>query len=331
MALEPAFIGEEAWRETFEGYNIVDCAIRDRDVIYLLLRQALPEEQANSLWDFEIPTRLAVLFLQKTEPKSRRGHQGLADFRKPRCGVSRVPFSQGMAVATNGSVWAMGSKRKGIERVVEDGQPTALLRVRCLFDHAYAVGIHREVYRRVEAGRWERLSEGIPPIAPRHADPRGMFDIGFQDIDGFGADDLYAVGGKSDVWHYDGATWRVCDFLDHWPLFTVCCAPDGNVYVTGEGGTIFQGRGNTWKRIWQDDMVVPYNDSLWFDGKLWLASDYRLDVLEGGQVQRAEHEGERIPASGHMDVADGVLVVAGLETVRLFDGKTWRVLVRPYA
>jgi hypothetical protein len=157
-----------------------------------------------------------------------------------------------------------------------------------------------------------------------------MFDIGFSDIDGFAEDDLYAVGGKGDVWRYDGAAWRVCEFPSNWPLFTVCCAPDDQVYITGEGGTIFQGRGDTWRRIWQDEMTVPYNDSLWFDGKLWLASDYRLDVLEGGKVQRAEHQGERVPAFGNMDVADGILVVASLDTVRLFDGQSWRVLVRPY-
>jgi hypothetical protein len=223
----------------------------------------------------------------------------------------------------------MGSKHRGIERVVEDGQPVALQKVRCLFGKAFAVGMEREVFRRNDIGRWERLDGGFP--SREGSDRTDMIDIGFWDIDGFAEDDIYAVGGKGDVWHYDGKTWRVCEFPSNWPLFTVCCAPDGHVYITGEGGTIFRGRGDVWRRIWQNDMMVPYNDSLWFEGKLWLASDYRLDVFDGNAVSRAEHEGERVPAFGHMDVADHILVVAGPDTVRLFDGKTWQVLVRPYA
>lgn len=331
MPQAPVFIEEEAWRDTFAGYHITDCAVRDRDCVYLLLRETLPEEEASSAWDFEIKTRLAVLFLQKTEPKDRRGHQGLADFRKPRVGVSRSPLPQGLVVASNGSVWAMGSKKKGLEKLPQpEDRRLGIQKVRCLFGWAYAVGAEREVFRRVDIGNWERLSLGLPPPEPEIVDVDALFDVGFRDIDGFAEDDLYAVGGRGDVWRYDGKIWRVCEFPSNWPLVTVCCAPDGQVYITGEGGTIFQGRGDVWKRVWQDDMMVPYNDSLWFQGKLWLASDYRLAVFENGTVERAQHDGENVPAFGHMDVADGILVVAGPDTVRLFDGTTWRVLVRPY-
>lgn len=330
MTTEPAFIEEEAWRETFEGYHITDCAIRDRDCVYLLLRETLPEDEANSLWDFEIKTCLAVLFLQEKEPSARRGHQGLADFRKPRVGVSRLPLPQGVVVASNGSVWAMGSKKKGLEKLPDEGRRLGIQKIRCLFDRAYAVGAEREVFRRADIGTWERISQGLPPPEDL-TDADVLFDMGFRDIDGFAEDDLYAVGGRGDVWHHDGKSWRVCEFPSNWPLFTVCCAPDGQVYITGEGGTIFQGRGDVWKRILEDDMMVPYNDSLWFQGKLWLASDYRLAVFENGKVERAQHRGEHVPAFGHMDVADGILVVASQDTVQLFDGTSWRVLVSPYS
>ncbi len=329
MEVVEAFIPKAAWAKTFEGYTIVDVALRGNGYVYLLLRQVLPEEESSSLWDFEIPTRLAVIGLDRAEPMKRLAHQGLADFRRPICGVSIRPIAQGMAVASNGSVYATGSKKSGIERVVEGDKPAGLTKIRCLFGYAYAVGLHREVFRRTDVGKWERLSSGIPPTAPEHEAVGGVFDIGFQDIDGFAENDIYAVGGKGDVWHYDGARWRACDFPSNWPLFTVCCAPDGHVYITGEGGTIFQGRRDTWRRIVQDEITVPYNDSLWFQGKLWLASDYRLSVLEGNSVTRPNYKGKPVPIFGHMDVSEGLLVVASPETVRLYDGTTWRLLVGP--
>ena len=42
------------------------------------------------------------------------------------------------------------------------------------------------------------------------------------------------------------------------------------------------------------------------------------------------HEGEPVPMNGHMDVHDGLLVIAGAQYVRSFDGTTWRHLVEPY-
>lgn len=120
-------------------------------------------------------------------------------------------------------------------------------------------------------------------------------------------------------------------FPERQPLFTVCCAGDDQVYMTGEGGTVYRGKGDHWERLWKAEMTVPYNDARWFDDRQWLASDYRLDVLEGVAVEPARHGGERLPLHGHMDVADGLLVVASLDEVHAFDGKAWRVLLKPCA
>ncbi len=66
-------------------------------------------------------------------------------------------------------------------------------------------------------------------------------------MDGFSKNDLYAVGGTNDVWHFDGEQWRYIDVCDEQMLpLSVCCAEDGYVYVGGAWGIVLRGRGEEW-------------------------------------------------------------------------------------
>lgn len=324
------FVDEKAWETTFRGWEIVDCSVRDRGFVYVLLRETIPGEQAASRWDHEIPSRLAVLYTQRTDPDKQCGHQQLSGFLRTVSGVALSPVAQGLALSMNGDVFAMGSGKSGMEAVAPGVTNLALHKSRLIGDKAYAVGMLRDVYRRVDIGKWERIAKGLPDLDPESMSPTEMLEVGFRDIDGFAEDDLYAVGGKGDVWHHDGNLWIPCEFPANLALFTVCCAGDGNVYISGEGGTLYQGRGDVWKRICKQEYTVPYNDSLWFGDRLWLASDYMLDWLVNGAVEHVEHGGRRVNARGHLDARDGILVVAGHDRVMQFDGTVWRDLVMPY-
>lgn len=154
--------------------------------------------------------------------------------------------------------------------------------------------------------------------------------MGFRDIDAFSETDMYAVGGHGDVWHFDGQSWKQMRFPSRDQLATVTCAGDGNVYISGEGGSLWAGEKSTWKQIYKGGSSVLWNDVQWFQDKLWLASDYQFCQLNGGNVERVMHEGETVPISGHMDVHDGILVIASLYSVMSFDGSTWRWLVDSY-
>ncbi len=320
------FLPIGAWEATFRGWHIVDVAVRDLNVVYLALRQSISDEQASLAWEHDIPSRLAALYLDETDPGEQWSHQGLTGFALTRCTAGQEPHRQGIALSLNGDALAMGSGHNAMENVNIQGEQVVLHRGRSIAGRPYAVGMFRDVYRRVDVGRWELLARGLPDLARAEMSATKLVTFGFHDIDGFAEDDLYAVGGKGDVWHYDSLRWSPCKFPSKLPLFTVCCAGDGQVYISGEGGTLFQGRGDTWRKIWKADMSIPYNDTRWFDGTLWLASDYVLDWLVDGQVGRANQLGAR----GHLDAADGILVVASLDEVRMFDGRLWRVLVRPF-
>jgi hypothetical protein len=179
----------------------------------------------------------------------------------------------------------------------------------------------------VEVGRWEELSAGLERLPH---ETRGI-DLGFEDIDGLSHDNLYAVGGRGEVFHFDGSRWTRCDFPSNNPLHTVTVAPDGTVFITSLDGSIWAGTHDTWKLVDKAEHGIEYNDSVWFKGQLWLCSDYQLHVWDGTRRRRAEWKGQPVVHSGHMDALDDVLVVAGPGTVHAFDGQDWHVLVWPYS
>jgi hypothetical protein len=153
---------------------------------------------------------------------------------------------------------------------------------------------------------------------------------GFSDLDAFSESDMYAVGGNGDVWHYDGKKWTQMGFPSNVELGTVTCAGDGQVYISGEGGSLWVGQKSTWKSIYKGSSSILWNDVLWFEGKLWLASDYQFRIWNGKELEPVMHEGKPVPMNGHMDVHDGLLAIASSEYVMTYDGKNWKHIVAPY-
>lgn len=318
-----SFISKDIWQEYIHGWLITGCAIRSKDVIYFCTRKNIPEEQMSSMWDSEIPSRLAIIFPHRED--IHYSHQEVSGFNKPRVGVAHLPKEQGLlsSDSDNGPVSVMGSGNDWpMESIHEGTWPGTYLR--CIAGYAYAVGLGRNVHKRTDIGRWQPLMAGFP-------DEEITTNMGFRDIDGFSEQDLYAAGGNGDLWHFDGQRWEPCGFPSNEALSTVLCAPDGHVYLGGEGCSLWRGRMHTWEKLYKGNSTVLWNELRWFQDKLWLCSDYQLMVWDGEKLERPlDQNGRRVVLSGHMDAYDGILVVADLRRVDLYDGATWQSIVKPY-
>jgi len=186
----------------------------------------------------------------------------------------------------------------------------------------------RTIYKRTNIGHWVKLDNGFPDTVLEIGE---ILHEGFYDMDGFNETDMYAVGGHGDIWHYDGTIWMQEGFPSNMQLNTVTCAGDGYVYVSGQGGTLWRGRNSTWEHLYDGSYTIPWNDVLWFEDKLWLASDYMLRIWNGKElVPVADNQGWELLFSGHMDAYDGLLVIADTNTVMAYQNGQWRTLVAPY-
>jgi hypothetical protein len=319
-------ISNEKWERHIKGWVIVDCAIYGKDAILLVARKDLPQEIVSRGWDSDIPTRLIYAFFD-----GRCGNDGFEDFALPKCGVSCKPNPQGLIINRNteGQLFARGSGQNGLEAVkpgADNEESFYGNRLVCIDGWTYALAGHREVHKRIDIGKWQPMMNGFNQ--PRYEN--SYRDWGFNDMDGPNENNLYAVGGNGDVWRYDGNKWRWCDFPSNEVLATVTVAPDGQVYISGDGGSLWVGKENTWKQLAKAHSTINYNDSVWFNDQLWLCSDYRLEVWDGKKLDRPVHGDSTIVYSGHMDAHENLLVVAGVSEVHAFDGKEWHTIVQTY-
>lgn len=331
MSKSEVFVPRHEWQEFFDGWHATDVVVRSAKRVTILTRQTHPVEHASELWDHDVETRAVQLQIDKS-PSEKRCYRAahVEGFNRPALGTCTYPLTQELIVARNekGSVYAAGSGLSGMEYISPDGLAPIPMRLVTIGGYAYSVGLVRQIYKRVAVGHWERFNtDGLPQPPVSHDQRRRM---GFVDMDGPNEQLLYAVGGRGDVFRFDGSRWHVCDFPSNEQLATVTVSSDGDVYITGEGGNLWVGAKDLWRLLEPGSSSVLYNDSRWFQNQLWLSSDYHMRVLQNGKLRRPTYGNQDIPFSGHMDARDDLLVVAGLTRVDAFDGNQWQCLVAPY-
>jgi len=222
-------------------------------------------------------------------------------------------------------------RQYGLEEITPEVTPgptgsSFTKKLKCIDGSAYAVGQGRCVFKRTATNQWEPVLNGL-------IWPEGMStaDMGFSDIHGPDESNMYAVGGCGDVWHYDGTKWQWCDFPSNEQLSAVVVAPNGDVYISGEGGSLWRGQLHTWKKIYTGGSSVLNKDLVWYQDQLWVSSDYQLKIWNGKELVRPLYNDKQIVMAGNMDVYENLLLVADLSTVMLFDGTDWHTIVKPYS
>jgi hypothetical protein len=305
----------------FNGWNITGVSIRSKDSFYFLLREEQKEDEPSKS-DIDYKTRCVGYFGFLPADQSRVASFDIEYFNRPRIATHFNELIQVVVVKANGEAFARGAGKQGMEEI-EKGTKLNINRVKCLLGNVYAVGTDRDVYKRVGVGSWEAFRYEIPK--PKSSDE--WRHTGFNDIAAFSNGDLYAVGGKGDVWSFscERKEWIQCAFPSNIQLFNVVCTPDGFVYIGAEGGTLFKGKGDVWVKIFEGEYTVPYNDLIWFKNQILASSDFGFYRLQNDVITRSDQE----PYLGHMDIFDGTLLIAAFNYAWLYDGKDWKTILKP--
>ncbi|WP_239428348.1 hypothetical protein [Snodgrassella communis] len=144
-------------------------------------------------------------------------------------------MSQVNVADMNGYIYAIGS---GAEEDNQIPDEPVITNIRSIGGYAYVAGTFRYVAKRGDGNNWQELNNGIKRPTLKEANSIA----GFEFIDGFSETEIYAGGGKGDLWQFNGETWRQVFFSSDMPLESVCCGQDGFVYIGAQCGTVFKGR-----------------------------------------------------------------------------------------
>jgi hypothetical protein len=188
-------------------------------------------------------------------------------------------------------------------------------------DVIFAAGLGRSVLRRDKVGAWTEIGPGV---ANEDLDRV----VGFEQIDGFSVDDLYAAGWAGEIWHYDSGSWQRIDSPVNANLNAITCTSDGRVYAVGDNGTMVTGRNDIWSVV---DTGRPENlqDVGEYQGEVFSVTDFRiLKLTDEGLVPETRFDGGDLPTSclSLWKSQDG-LVSMGPKDLFRFSGTSWERIV----
>jgi len=232
--------------------------------------------------------------------------------------IAKKPKEQMVAVGVEGEAHVRGAG-ESVNEEVRDGKLSPADRgplqgVRTIDGYAYACGMGRQVYRR-DAGTWTCLDEGCRAS-------KGDGAVGFKDIDGFSARDIYAVGFKGEIWHYDGKTWSRVDSPTNVILNDVCCADDGTVYVAGYKGLLLRGNAKKMEVVDHESTKENIWGLAWHEKKLYLSTLKRVMTLAKDELKMVDMDAP-VTSAYHLTTADGQLWSVGPKDIMAFDGMAW--------
>lgn len=251
--------------------------------------------------------------------KETLGYACSSDFPTVSMTISETPIQKMISISPYGHVKLIGQGQIDDEIIYsKDGSPETrghLRHIRTIGKLTFAVGMGRQVYRRDDRNHWSCLDQSIRPAVGEVK--------GFECMDGFKEDDLYAVGWDGEIWHYNGAQWSQEDSPTNQILTRVLCTPSGIVYASGRRGLILRGKEHQWEVVEQDTITDDIWDLAWYQGRLYLSTMRGVFTLDKEEFAPVDF-GEDTPRSCyHLSAADGVLWSFGAKDLMAFDGITW--------
>lgn len=326
-------VNKSEYIKNFFGYTISGCVVRNKNIFYFV---AIDENSdASPSIEQNLIEKRVIAFLRGFEENKRYGLSELEGMDYLNAGVTTFPKEQFVGVDSTRQVFKLGSGEEDIEEDIPlaiNGPARGPINdIKQIDGYLYAASFRRGLARRVDANKWESLCPDVQLPTPETGHTRQEASKiteywGFDAFDGFSSEDIYAAGGKGDVWHYYQGSWQQIDFPSNDLLSTVCCAGNDNVYIGAQSGTIYVGKGLNWKRLYQGDLSLPYRSLVWFEGNLYGSSSYGLWVLDGDEMVAVDLPENIKVCAGRLSVADGVMLMAGQYGAAFLEDGEWQLI-----
>jgi hypothetical protein len=291
-----------------DKFSYVGGVIRNRHTVYL----AMVADEAS---ERKIAQSLFTLW-----HKGQWLDAGDVRWRASGMAVARTPLEQMIAIGEWGDVSCVGSGDVHLEHVAASAQKPVsdrgpLRGARRIGSAIYVVGMDRQAYRRTDANRWAEFG---PKTQSQATDPTG-----FEAVDGFNEQEIYAVGWDGDIWKFSGQTWEQIPSPTNLVLVDVCCAGNGSVYACGRKGFLIRGRGQTWDAVDTQGLDEDIWSLAWFNERLYCSTLYGVYTLESNGVREVDMGADQPKTCHRLSAEDGVLWSIGAKDVMAFDGTSW--------
>lgn len=288
--------------EMSNSLEFVRGAARFADLVYIL-------SKGKTLLEQDIAHTSAVAV-------DRGSWQGVenTDWDSTAIAVAKKPLEKLVFVGEDGDVCTYVGGKSTREKIKP--APILIRNAKTIKGLVHVCGMRRQLYRRIDECNWIDISA---PFSEANE------EAGFEAIDGFAIEELYAVGWNGEIWQYNDTKWINRDSPTNVILTSICCAADETVYIGGREGALLKGRKDSWEIIkWEDNIDVDIWDLCWFNNTLYVATTSYLYTLNGNQLDEVDFGEVDVSSCFSLTESDGVLWSIGNKDVLSFDGTSWK-------
>lgn len=323
------------------SYSFIDCSVRNKNIFCFIASKTLTDQELKKYrkngWSLSYRPQLLATFFKEKNYGEQWGWVTIP-LKNIEDGYCSSMVLGSMDVPKNHAIAIEMTSHTPVDRVFISGNGPAyedkplvgrreggfargaIMKIKPINGYAYVCTGGRGFAKRLENGEWLNLSKEL--IVEDYD--------GFNDFDAFSETDIYAGGGKGDVWHFNGEHWKKVPVPTNQSVKSICCGEDGYVYISCYEGLTFRGRESKWGKIHDGGISLGFRDMVWYEGKVWCTSDYGVWVIDNGVVKSADLPEGISAHSGHLSVKDGVLLMAGLGGAAFLENGKWEVIINFY-
>lgn len=275
-------------------------AARFHDLIYLVTKD-------RGLVESDIEHSRFIAFDQ-----GQLAHMGDRNWSAAAVCVAKKPAEKMVAVGEDGDVFTYvgGTVR---DEMIEP-RPITLRGIGVVDGFPIACGMNRQAFKRGNENSWTSMH------APA---PASDENAGFEAIDGYAEDEVYAVGWNGEIWEWNGEKWTQHPSPTNLILTGICCAGDNKVYICGQHGTLIRGRHDEWQVIELEDIIDDFWDISSFNDTLYLTTMTMLFTFINGELAPVDFGADSPATCYRLTHAESVLWSVGSDDVFCFDGSAW--------
>jgi hypothetical protein len=175
--------------------------------------------------------------------------------------------------------------------------------------------------------RWKIFQAFKMPSIEETFDAFGDLPV-YEDIAALDSSKIIIVSNLADVQIFDGSEFSKVEFPSNSSLKTVTCSDDGYIFITTNQNELFVGDAKRWKKIDIElNESLPFKSAVWYQGKLWLTNDYSVYTFSNNKFDRLTLPDNLEVCAGNVSVADGLLLLAGLNGAAYLQNGVWTEVI----
>ena len=196
--------------------------------------------------------------------------------------------------------------------------------IKLIGNNLYACGGQNQLYK-LDGQIWRDFDHAI------YSPFKGKLEKCLLSIDGYSDQDIYAVGERGAVWHWNGHKWSNVDAPTNLSLNCVKCMANGDVFICGDGGALFRlNQKKQWLDLSNPEITTR---SLWdiaeYEGFCYVTAENKLLRTDGDSIEEINIPTEQEAYFYSIDALEENLWIVGGEEVYQYNGKSWQVLICP--